>query len=253
MVARARIRGVLLDSGGVLIRPVGGRWNPRIDFEVIVGRARPGIAPSLVASAIAAGDRYMADAAASASRDDYHRAMLAVLSVEATRELLAELSAPIDPVTLVEPFEEVIEVLERLRGVGLRLAVVSDADAGLPQLHDGVGLGGYFSAYAISAVLGCTKPDPRMYLHASAALGLEPADCLFVDDSPPLVDAAIALGYHGCAVLRGGDTTDRVPFARDLWGISHCSADRRFNAEDARVVRSFMSSPRVARYRRVRT
>jgi hypothetical protein len=27
------VRGLLLDAGGVLIGPVGGRWSPRFDFE----------------------------------------------------------------------------------------------------------------------------------------------------------------------------------------------------------------------------
>ena len=31
-----RIRGVLFDSGDVLIRPIGGRRNPRYDFEDVV-------------------------------------------------------------------------------------------------------------------------------------------------------------------------------------------------------------------------
>jgi FMN phosphatase YigB (HAD superfamily) len=31
-----QIRGILFDAGGVLIRPIGGRWNPRYDFESIV-------------------------------------------------------------------------------------------------------------------------------------------------------------------------------------------------------------------------
>lgn len=26
-------RAALLGSGGVLMRPIGGRWNPRADFE----------------------------------------------------------------------------------------------------------------------------------------------------------------------------------------------------------------------------
>ncbi|NUR31348.1 MAG: HAD-IA family hydrolase, partial [Catenulispora sp.] len=82
-------------------------------------------------------------------------------------------------------------------------AVVSDAWPNLPELHAALGLGGFFDAYAISAVLGCTKPDPRMYRHASQALGLEPAECLFVDDDPELVAAAMALGYQGRAMVRG--------------------------------------------------
>jgi hypothetical protein len=31
-----RIRGVLFDFGDVLIHPIGGRWNPRYDFEDIL-------------------------------------------------------------------------------------------------------------------------------------------------------------------------------------------------------------------------
>jgi HAD superfamily hydrolase (TIGR01509 family) len=77
------------------------------------------------------------------------------------------------------------------------MAVVSDAWPNLPQLHADLGIHDFFDAYAISAVLGCRKPDPRMYRHASDALGLDPSACIFVDDDPDLVAAAIALGYQG--------------------------------------------------------
>jgi HAD superfamily hydrolase (TIGR01509 family) len=82
------------------------------------------------------------------------------------------------------------------------MAVVSDAWPDLPRLHADLGLDHFFEGYAISAVLGRTKPDPRMYHHASALLGLEPAQCVFVDDSPELVAAAIRLGYHGRVLSR---------------------------------------------------
>ncbi|MGB3278594.1 MAG: HAD-IA family hydrolase, partial [Pseudorhodobacter sp.] len=32
--------------------------------------------------------------------------------------------------------------------------------------------------------LGCPKPDPGLWLHAARALGLDPAGCVVVDDSP---------------------------------------------------------------------
>jgi len=32
--------------------------------------------------------------------------------------------------------------------------------------------------------LGCPKPDPGLWLHAARALGVEPADCVVIDDSP---------------------------------------------------------------------
>ena len=42
------------------------------------------------------------------------------------------------------------------------------------------------SAYAISAVLGCRKPDPRMYRHAIDALGLVPVP--FITDLSEIVE-----------------------------------------------------------------
>ncbi len=179
----------MFDSGGVLIGTVGGRWNPRVDFEEVVGRRVGDLPHELLSPAIEAGDAFLAAAECTPSRDEYHRVVHDVLDVEASSELLSELDAPVDPATVVEPYPEVIEVLDDLRERGLRLAVVSDAWPTLPDLHADVGLAGYFEAYAISAVLGCTKPDPRMYRHASDALGVEPRRCLFVDDSPPLVEA----------------------------------------------------------------
>ncbi len=210
------VDAVLLDSGGVLIGPVGGRWNPRVDFEEVVGRRVGDLPADLLSAAIEAGDACLTAAEGTPSRDEYHRVLLDALDVEASPELLAELDAPIDPTTLVEPYPEVIEVLDDLRERGVRLAVVSDAWPALPELHAGVGLRGYFEVYAISAVLGCTKPDPRMYRHASDALGVEPRRCLFVDDSPPLVETALELGYQGCAVLRDGSRHDRIPSITDL-------------------------------------
>jgi HAD superfamily hydrolase (TIGR01509 family) len=145
--------------------------------------------------------------------------MLRTLGVEPSLGLLADLDKPVDPTAVVELFPEVIEVLDELRSRRMRMAVVSDAWPRLPDLHAGVGLSGYFEFYAISAVLGCTKPHPRMYGHASDALGLAPGQCLFVDDDPRLVEAAIALGYQGCAVLRGGSECADVPSITDLRGL----------------------------------
>jgi putative hydrolase of the HAD superfamily len=41
-----------------------------------------------------------------------------------------------------------------------------------------------------------------MYAEGSRLLGLEPHECLFIDDDPELVAAAIDLGYHGVALDR---------------------------------------------------
>ncbi|MFD0508358.1 HAD family hydrolase [Streptomyces chiangmaiensis] len=134
--------------------------------------------------------------------DDYHRVMLRHLGVDPTAQLLADLRRDVPAPVFLETYPGVEETLAELSRRGVRMAVVSDAWPDLPDLHDGLGIGRFFEAYAISAVLGCNKPDPRMYHHASTALGLPPGQCLFVDDDPELVAEAIRLGYAGRALCR---------------------------------------------------
>jgi putative hydrolase of the HAD superfamily len=96
------------------------------------------------------------------------------------------------------------------------MAIVSDARPGLEGLYRRLGLHAYFQAFVISAVLGCRKPDPRMYRAGSDALGLSPRECVFVDDAPDLVAAAIELGYGGTAIVRTSDPPPAVPWIATL-------------------------------------
>lgn len=193
---------MLFDSGGVLMRPIGGRWNPRADFEENVLAHDPSVTPHRFADAIAAGDRFMDDFPGTPDYDDYHRVLLGRLGIRPTPELLARLRRDVHPSVVLELFPDVLDTLAELKRRGVRMAVVSDAWPDLPDLHAGLGIHDYFETYAISAVLGCEKPDPRMYHHASTGLGLKPSECLFVDDLPELVSAAMALGYEGRALCR---------------------------------------------------
>jgi putative hydrolase of the HAD superfamily len=210
------MRGVLLDSGGVLIRPIGGRWNPRLDFEPTVLEVAPHLTESDFARAIEAGERYFERVQAHSNADDYHRALLAEIGVPATASLLEALARPVPAATILEPFPEVLDVLEELRARGLRLACVTDNGPRIEALHDELGIREFFEVYAISAVLGCTKPDPRMFHHASDGLGLRPEQCFFVDDMAELVSAASELGYHGAALEREGPSGSSVRSITDL-------------------------------------
>jgi putative hydrolase of the HAD superfamily len=215
-VTEVGFRGVLFDSGDTLIRPVGGRWNPRYDFEEIVLRHLPGLAPEAFPEAFAAGQQVLDAGPTAPSLADYHRAILHALGVRRPPpRLLWELEQPGARLP-VEPFPEVPAVLERLRAGGVGMAVVSDNWPGLEGLYRRLGLEAYFQAFVISAVLGCTKPDPRMYRAGSDALGLAPHECLVVDDAPDLVAAAIELGYGGTAIIRTADLPATVPWIGTL-------------------------------------
>jgi HAD superfamily hydrolase (TIGR01509 family) len=219
LAGSTRPKAVLFDSGGVLMQPIGGRWNPRADFEPTVLKWDPAISAAQFVEAFAVGERFLSAAAATPDYSEYHAVMLEHLGVASTPELLAELIKPVPAHAVLETFGDVLETLRALRSRGVRMAVVSDAWPNLPTLHADLGIDEFFEAYAISAVLGCRKPDPRMYRHTSDALGLAPDECLFVDDDPELVAAAIDLGYQGRWMRRG----ERASGGRDVAAISSLS------------------------------
>lgn len=57
-----------------------------------------------------------------------------------------------------------------------------------------------FSAYEV----GHWKPDPRLFLHAASVMGVEPADCLVVEDSLPGLRAGVAAGMQVVALRTFG-------------------------------------------------
>ncbi len=54
-----------------------------------------------------------------------------------------------------------------------------------------------FDVVIISGEVGMRKPEPRIYNLVCERLGLQPQQCVFVDDMPYNVDAAVRLGWVG--------------------------------------------------------
>lgn len=62
--------------------------------------------------------------------------------------------------------------------------------------------------------VGLAKPDPRIYALTCTRLGVEPAEIVFIDDTPLVVESARAFGWH--AVLHEGDTERTITTVRAL-------------------------------------
>lgn len=60
------------------------------------------------------------------------------------------------------------------------------------------------------------KPDPEVFLLAAERLGVDPAHCAVVEDSPPGISAANAAGMTSIALLSAGHTRASVAHARHL-------------------------------------
>ncbi len=107
----------------------------------------------------------------------------------------------------------VFEGLERLRGMRLRLACVTNKAARftLPLL-DQKGLAPYFELVVSGDTLARKKPDPMQLTHICDEFALAPAEVLLIGDS---VNDALAARAAGCPVLcvsygynEGGDVHD---------------------------------------------
>ena len=67
-----------------------------------------------------------------------------------------------------------------------------------------------FDAVVISSEVGMRKPEPRIFLHAAGLLGLEPQECIFIDDIRANVTAAEQLGFTGVLHDVTDGTAERV-------------------------------------------
>ena len=114
------------------------------------------------------------------------KAALATEKNEMYRESLKEMS----PADLSD---EVRETLNALRAKGLKLAIGSSSK-NAPFILKQIGLEGYFDAVSDGNNISRSKPDPEVFLKAAEYLGMDPADCLVVEDAVSGAEAGHAGG-----------------------------------------------------------
>ena len=119
-------------------------------------------------------------------------------------------------------FPETIEVLENLKGRGLKLGVISNFDSRVYSVMSALRILHYFSSVTISSETGFAKPDPHIFQAAIRSLETAPSQILLVGDSlHDDVEAAERVGLQAVLV----DRENRYPRANhvcrvtDLLGI----------------------------------
>lgn len=87
-------------------------------------------------------------------------------------------------------------LIDYLNDLPLKRAIMSNiGQESLADMKQGLDLS-KIDEMIISSEVGFVKPDPRIYQVALERLGVEPVDCLFVDDSQINVDGALQLGLQ---------------------------------------------------------
>lgn len=113
-------------------------------------------------------------------------------------------------------FPEVLEVLQELRDLGLRVGVISNAPPSLRAVLTRLGITALADHITLSSAVGVLKPAAAIYRHALDGLGVDPAHSVFADDLPQNIDAARALGFGAAYVVDRTLTTGRPDAIRTL-------------------------------------
>ncbi len=94
---------------------------------------------------------------------------------------------------------QMLDLIRELRAGGLKIGLLSNSWGGMQDAYPQRILDELFDAVVISGLVGMRKPEERIFRLAAARMGLDPAECVFVDDVEGNIEAARALGF--CVVL----------------------------------------------------
>lgn len=108
----------------------------------------------------------------------------------------------------------VSKVLDSLKSKGIKVAIGSSSK-NTPYILQKIGLSEFFDAVADGNEISKSKPDPEVFLLAAKKLGIDPGDCVVVEDAYAGIDAAKA----------GGMKAVGVGFAQDYERADYAASD----------------------------
>lgn len=94
---------------------------------------------------------------------------------------------------------ETKQTLMTLRERGYQLAIGSSS-RNAPLILERIGLGDFFDAVSDGNNITHSKPDPEVFLKAAQMIGLQPSECLVVEDAQAGIQAASAGGFSSVAL-----------------------------------------------------
>lgn len=219
----SKIKALILDAGGVLVRPLHGNWNIPVKYrELLGGHANdiPGeswLDACRCEAAILREDVYI-----SGMEEEYRlrREFLCrvaarmnwQLEEEALRKLAHDFTWNINRYVW---YGDVETWLPRWHE-SYRVGILSDSMPSFRHVVESHAANAHIDNLVVSTEIGVGKPDAKMYLTACENLGAAPADCLFVDDREGNLIGAMKAGMRAVQMCRDGLPEWNGPAVHDL-------------------------------------
>lgn len=91
------------------------------------------------------------------------------------------------------------QLLIDARAKGLKTAVAS-VSRNAPRVLERIGLTEYFDVVADSAKVKNSKPDPEIFLTCAEQLGVDPRDCIGLEDSQAGIEGILSAGMYAVGI-----------------------------------------------------
>ena len=215
MIDGAKFRGVITDWGGVLTTPILTTVRAWIQADGIDWNSYRTVMRAWVTDAYGPGS--IRNPVHALERGEYTgpefeqilAARLSRIDGEAVTAdgLLQRMFAASARVPVM------YDLIRTLRTAGLRTALLSNS-WGCDE-YPRADFPGLFDAVVISGECGMRKPEEAIFLHTAKGLGLEPRECVFIDDIEANVAAAVACGMAG---VHHTDAAQTAAALQDLLG-----------------------------------
>jgi putative hydrolase of the HAD superfamily len=211
-----KLRGVITDWGGVMTNPIIETVTAWLDADGIDRDSYRAVMRAWVAQAYDGGEAISPIRAlerGECTEAEFERQLAEQLirvdgGTVLPDGLLARMFA-------ASEYDHVMhDLIRAARQAGLRTGLLSNSWGGgyprdlFPELFDAV---------VISGEVGMRKPEEEIFRLAAGMIGLEPAECVFIDDIEENIRAAESVGLVGVLHRDTAQTTARV---RELLGIS---------------------------------
>jgi putative hydrolase of the HAD superfamily len=208
--AVAELRGVITDWGGVMTNPIAHSVDAWLAAEGISRESYVAVMRKWVKQAYTEGETgtnpIHALERGECSNGEFELALAG--------QLVMEDGGPVSgPGLLARMFagsrldDAMLRLFRTLHAGGVPTGLLSNSWGGSYPTEL---FGELFDAVVISSEVGMRKPEPRIFLHAAGLLGLDPTECIFIDDIQANIAAAEQLGFTAVLHDAADGTAGRV-------------------------------------------
>ncbi len=201
---RRVVKALIFDFGGVLTNPV---WE---SFELFC--KQDGLDPDSIKELFRNDRAALADLRelekGTVEESEFERRLAERLGLDSSEGLIERLFAG------MTPLEEMIEVVRVARGAGLKTGLLSNSWS--VSHYDRDLLEELFDVAIISGEVGLHKPQVEIYRLTVEKLGVEPSECVFIDDLRENCEAAEAIGM---TAIRHRHPVETIPKLESLTAL----------------------------------